>query len=211
MNIDTKHLHYWMQAIRQSPDPMRTMDAFWEGQLKSKEWLISTLFNPNIPWPRHIPFGTFPLNIDIHGGWTGLLASMLFQWPNAPIQSIRSLDIDPACEEIACMMNKGEEMQGKFSAITADMCTIEKLDFFKTNLVINTSVEHLTPHQYDQWLHRIPYDTILVLQSNNYHIDEHVNPVESLEEFQRQSMIRTIWAGELELPLYKRFMIIGKL
>lgn len=40
MNIDTEHLHHWIQAIRQSPDPMRTMDAFWRGQISSKEWLI---------------------------------------------------------------------------------------------------------------------------------------------------------------------------
>jgi hypothetical protein len=45
MLIDTEHLHHWMQAIRQSPDPMRTMDAFWQGQLKSKEWLIESLTN----------------------------------------------------------------------------------------------------------------------------------------------------------------------
>lgn len=43
MVIDTAHLHYRMQAIRQSPDPMRTMDAFWSGQLKSKEWLITKI------------------------------------------------------------------------------------------------------------------------------------------------------------------------
>jgi len=40
MNIDLEHLHYWMNAIRQSPDPMRTLDAFWSGQIKSKERLI---------------------------------------------------------------------------------------------------------------------------------------------------------------------------
>jgi hypothetical protein len=45
MNIDTEHLHYWMNAVRQSPDPMRTMDAFWQGQMRSKEWLINCLGN----------------------------------------------------------------------------------------------------------------------------------------------------------------------
>ena len=43
MKIDTEHIHHWMQAIRQSNNPMRTMDAFWQGQLKSKEWLIDRL------------------------------------------------------------------------------------------------------------------------------------------------------------------------
>jgi len=71
MQIDTEHLHHWMQAIRQSPDPMRTMDAFWSGQLKSKEWLIVNL-------RAHVK--KF-VSIDIHGGWVGVLASMLFQNP----------------------------------------------------------------------------------------------------------------------------------
>ena len=43
MKIDTEHLHYWMQAIRQSADPLRTLDAFWRGQVTSKEWLIDSL------------------------------------------------------------------------------------------------------------------------------------------------------------------------
>ena len=103
MEIDTDHLHYWMQAIRQSPDPMRTLDAFWSGQLKSKEWLIRNLRN-------HVKqFVT----VDIHGGLVGVLASMLFQ-SNVPIKSIRSVDIDPSCEPIATMMNKKEEMVGRF-------------------------------------------------------------------------------------------------
>ena len=87
MNIDIEHLHYWMQAIRQSPDPMRTMDAFWSGQLKSKEWLIVNL-------RKHVK--KF-VSVDIHGGWVGVLASMLFQ-SDIYVKSIRSIDIDPSCE-----------------------------------------------------------------------------------------------------------------
>ena len=43
MDLDIEHIHHWMQAIRQSNNPMRTMDAFWSGQLNSKEWLIDNL------------------------------------------------------------------------------------------------------------------------------------------------------------------------
>jgi hypothetical protein len=45
MQIDTEHLHHWMRAIRNSKNPMRTMDAFWRGQILSKEWLIKELKN----------------------------------------------------------------------------------------------------------------------------------------------------------------------
>jgi len=29
MFIDTKHLHHWMNAIRVSNNPMRTLESFW--------------------------------------------------------------------------------------------------------------------------------------------------------------------------------------
>jgi hypothetical protein len=194
--IDTEHLHHWMQAIRQSPDPMRTMDAFWSGQLKSKEWLIQNL-RPHIK-----KFVT----VDIHGGWVGVLASMIFQ-SNIPVTNIRSIDIDPSCESIAVNMNKLEEMVGKFRAVAADMCEIRS----DADVIINTSCEHITQDQYDLWLSGMPYNSLLVLQSNNYKIPEHVRTAASLEEFKTQCGIDVIWAGELELPLYTRFMVIGKI
>lgn len=195
MQIDTEHLHYWMQAIRQSEDPIRTMDAFWSGQLKSKEWLITHL-RKNV--------NKF-VSIDIHGGWVGVLASMLFQ-SDVPILNIRSVDIDPACEPIAVNMNKIEEMAGRFRAVTSDMCEIRS----DADVVINTSCEHITQDQYDLWLSGMPHNSLLVLQSNNYDIPEHVRTAKDLEEFKTQCGITVLWSGELELPLYKRFMIIGR-
>jgi hypothetical protein len=194
MQIDTEHLHFWMQAIRQSPDPMRTMDAFWQGQLKSKEWLITNL-RKNV--------NKF-VSIDIHGGWVGTLASMLFQ-SDIFIKNIRSIDIDPTCEPIATMMNKREEMAGRFRAVTADMCAIRS----DADVIINTSCEHITQDQFDLWLSGVPHNSLIVLQSNNYEIPEHIRIARSLEEFKEQSQLEVKWAGELDLPLYTRYMIIG--
>ena len=196
MQIDTEHLHYWMQAIRQSPDPMRTMDAFWSGQLTSKEWLIKNL--------RHRLH--HPSSIDIHGGWVGVLASMLFQ-SELKIKNIRSIDIDPSCESIATMMNKKEEIEGRFQAITADMCALRS----DADVVINTSCEHITQDQFDLWKSGMPNNSLLVLQSNNYNIPEHVRIAKDLEEFEKQCNVNIIWSGKLELPLYTRFMIMGTL
>jgi hypothetical protein len=195
MQIDTEHLHHWMQAIRQSPDPMRTMDAFWSGQLNSKEWLITNL-RKNV---KKV------VSIDIHGGWVGVLASMLFQ-SDIYVTKIRSVDIDSTCEPIATMMNKKEEMAGMFRAITADMCAIRS----DADVIINTSCEHITQDQFELWKSGIPHNSLLVLQSNNYDIPEHVRTAQNLDEFVEQCDLRTVlWAGELELPLYKRFMVIG--
>jgi hypothetical protein len=200
MKIDTNHLHYWMQAIRQSNDPLRTMDAFWSGQLKSKEWLID-----NLDFVVHPYINKTKLSVDIHGGWVGVLASMLFQ-SNLNISTIRSIDIDPTCGPIATMMNKYEEIEGRFRAITSDMCSIRS----DSDIIINTSCEHITQDQYDLWLSGLPHNSLLVLQSNNYNIEEHIRTANSLEHFKEQSNIKILWQGQLELPLYTRYMIIGK-
>jgi hypothetical protein len=170
------------------------MDAFWSGQLKSKEWLIDNLRS-------HV--SKF-VSIDIHGGWVGVLASMLFQ-STLPIKHIRSIDIDPSCEPVATMMNKGEEMVGKFRAVTADMCAVRS----DADIIVNTSCEHITQDQYDLWISGVSYNSLLVLQSNNYNIQEHVRIAKDLEEFKTQcGDVDILWSGELILPAYTRFMII---
>ena len=204
MKIDTEHLHFWMQAIRQSSDPVRTMDAFWSGQIKSKEWLIGALelvVHPKVDCVMPTPF-----SIDIHGGWVGVLASMIFQ-SRIPVASIRSIDIDPVCESIATVMNKLEEIEGKFKAVTADMCNLRS----DADIIVNTSCEHITQDQYELWLAGLPHNSLLILQSNNYDIPEHVRTAIDIEQFKIQCRLsKIIWAGELELPLYKRFMVIGQ-
>lgn len=196
MQIDLDHVLFWMDAIRNSSDTKRTLESFWKGQIKSKEWLIDNL-------AQYMPYNA---TVDIHGGWNGVLASMLFQ-KIADIKNIRSVDIDPACEETAYTMNKIEEMEGRFRAVTADMCTIRS----DADVIINTSCEHITQSQYDLWLSGLPHNSIIVVQSNNYDIEEHVRTANSLDQFIEQSHLTVKWAGELELSLYKRFMIIGRI
>lgn len=195
MQIDTEHLHHWMRAIRNSKDPMRTMDAFWRGQILSKEWLIDNLR----------PFVNTPVTIEIHGGWVGTLPSMLFQ-SGLPIKGIHSIDIDPSCESIANEMNQIELEQGRFRAITADMAEVT----MGSDIVINTSCEHIEQEKYKSWLNRQSKDSILVLQSNNYKIPEHIRTAVDVEDFKTQCDINVLWEGTLELPLYNRFMLIGK-
>jgi hypothetical protein len=195
MQIDLEHIMFWMDAIRNSEDPKRTLESFWKGQLRSKEWLIKEL-------------GTFigkPVSIDIFGGWNGVLASMLFHAPY-PVKSIRSIDIDPKCEPTAITMNMLEHIDGRFHAVTADMCNLRS----DSDVAINTSCEHITQDQYEQWLTCLHYDSLIVLQSNNYNIYEHVRTADSLDEFVDQSNLKVLKALTLDLPLYQRYMIIGK-
>lgn len=196
MKIDLDHLHHWMCAIRESNNPIRTLDAFWQGQLKSKLWLIDNLR----------PFINEPSTIEIHGGWVGVLASLLFQ-SNLPIIKITSIDFDVECESIARSMNRLEFLQNKFESITINMIEYP----ISADIVINTSCEHITQNDYSIWLDKVPTNSLIVLQSNDYIISEHIRTVNNLQEFINQSNLKSIlYADELILPLYKRFMIIGK-
>lgn len=197
MKIDIKDIKFWMDAIRNSEDRSRTLESFWGGQLESKTWLIENLEKRSRIANAHI---------TIYGGWNGVLASMIFN-SGLGVNSITSVDIDPICEPIASMMNKRQEMEGRFVAVTGDMANYTAM----SDIVINTSCEHITQDQYNQWMHNQPDDALFVLQSNNYYeCDEHINCSSSIDEFVKKSNLHPLWKGEKETQKYTRYMIIGK-
>jgi hypothetical protein len=196
MKVELDDVLFWMDAIRNSEDRYRTLESFWKGQIHSKQWLIETLEK----------FVNRPNNIVIYGGWNGVLASLIFN-SNINAGRITSVDIDPTCEEIANTINKPYEMRGMFRAVTADMCEYTK----KADVVINTSCEHITQEQYEQWLENQPNDALIVVQSNDYFdLDEHIRCAKDVDEFLAQSKIRPVFRGKFETPKYNRFMIIGR-
>ena len=197
MNIDVQDVLFWMDAIRNSDDRYRTLESFWKGQVNSKVWLAENLVG-------FVPVR--PLNIVIYGGWNGVLASILFN-SNIAVEHVTSVDIDPVCVDIANTVNKRYEMQGKFEAVTHDMCKYVT----GADVVINTSCEHITQEQYDQWLDNQPDNAVIVLQSNNYFKhEEHVRCSKDLDNFTKISNIKPYLRRVLETPKYDRYMLIGK-
>lgn len=197
MKVDIQDVLFWMDAIRNSEDRYRTLESFWKGQVNSKLWLINNLNNF---------LNDDPKKIVIHGGWNGVLASLLFN-TDINITQITSVDIDPSCEEVARTINKRQEMEGKFIAVTADMTSYN----YEADIVINTSCEHITQEQYTEWLNLVPKDALIVLQSNNFfELDEHINCATDVNDFVKMSNIDVFWSGEFQTPKYTRFMIIGK-
>lgn len=197
MKVELEDILFWMDAIRNSKDRDRTLESFWKGQVRSKAWLVEEL-------EKHI--STNKNKVVIHGGWNGVLSSILFN-SNIDISHITSLDIDPICEDIARTVNKRQEIEGRFSAITDNMCNYT----YDANIVINTSFEHITQSQYEQWLKNVPSKSKIILQSNNYFdCDEHIRCSKNLDDFLLISKITPIWKGVFETPKYDRYMIIGK-
>jgi hypothetical protein len=200
MKISVNDIAYWMDTIRDANDHKRLLESFWHGQLDSKVWLCE-----NLAKVTHAEAS----KLVIFGGWYGILASMLFN-SEVGIRSIRSVDIDPACKDIAISMNRAYAMDDKFDAVTGDMCDYEYTE--DPQIVINTSCEHITQKQYDAWLEKVPEDTWIVVQSNNFSSHrEHINCSDSLKDFKWKSKIsKEFYSGTLELPKYDRYMIIGR-
>ena len=197
MKVELEDVLFWMDAIRNSEDRYRTLESFWKGQVHSKQWLVEHLQDyQKVYWNQ----------ITIHGGWNGVLASLIFN-SDINVDKIISVDIDPRCKETANTMNKVYEMAGKFCAVTADMCEYED----NADVVINTSCEHITQEQYNIWLDKQPDNALFVLQSNNYFdLDEHVRCAKDIDEFTKQCNIKPFFRGTHEHPKYDRFMLIGR-
>jgi len=191
-----------------------SLDSLSQGQIRSKIWLIEKVKQLDLD------LGC----VFICAGWYALLATLMFE-SGLLLEKIRSFDRDPECEKISEIFNrKWMTDSWKFKAVTMDIMQINyratEYTVKKSNgteilvedipdTVINTSCEHI--ENFSKWYDLIPKGTLLILQSNNLKsIYDHVNYVESLEEFQSQTpMEECLYEGELDLEQYRRFMRIG--
>ena len=191
-------------------------DCFSRGQLQSKLWLVHELKKCNVD------LGT----VFLCAGWYATLATMLFE-SDIKVDKVRSFDIDPSCVDIAEVFNKPWFVdQWRFKSITQDIMDIDYNEHTwqywsnannrmsrpitdTPDTIINTSCEHIS--DFAEWYAKIPDGKLVVLQSNNYYkVEEHVNCVKDIKEFSNNApMSNTLYAGELKLPKYKRFMLIG--
>ncbi len=203
LDVKTTQLIHWFNAIRNLNDSARTraLDAFWDGQIDSKCWLVNSL-NPYI---------TNPGNIYIFGGWIGVLANLLHGSSNVGAAKIFSIDLDPWCAGVANTINKTWADSNKFEAVTSDMADYVYNSGYSPDVVINTSTEHVTQETYDIWWDNIPPGTLVVLQGNDYFdCGEHIRCTKNLSEFKRINyQVDNLFEGTLKTSMYTRFMTIG--
>tara|TARA_B110000977_G_scaffold163232_1_gene209057 strand:- start:3309 stop:4070 length:762 start_codon:yes stop_codon:yes gene_type:complete len=189
-------------------------DCFSRGQLESKLWLVKELQKTKVD------LGT----VFLCAGWYATLATMLFE-SSIIVDKIRSFDIDDTCRDIAETFNKPWVKDNwKFKSSTKDIMDInyefERYEVIRADgttcplddtpdTIINTSCEHI--ENFEEWYAKIPAGKLVILQSNNFfEVDEHVNCVSSIKEFTTMApMDNILYSGELDLPKYKRFMLIG--
>lgn len=171
----------------------RIVESFWASQLESKLWLIQKLKD------THLLGSLSNVPVYIYGGWYGVLGQMLYDETRTFIISV---DIDADCERF------GQYLAPDVEFLTEDMT---KHLAPQSSVSINTSSEHITQEQYDQWMNHRPLGGLVIVQGNNFFSNvEHVRCHNTLEEFVAASRIRQIvYAGELDCGEFTRFMVIG--
>jgi len=186
-------------------------DAWADSQIASKIWLCQhlELLCEGLQYTLHNH------RIAVYAGWYGVLSFILLTRGNIKyVQWVRSFDVDPVCEDIADEINCHWVMKDwKFKAVTKDVndqqWTTPSND---PTIVINTSTEHFDKQD---WFFKIPKGILVALHSTDMKHEEHVNTVDSLEEFKnRYPLSKVEYFGEREFSYpdreFRRFMIIGR-
>jgi len=101
---------------------------------------------------------------------------------------------------------------GKLTYVKFIEQDVKDMDRIDQPIVICTSCEHLDQNTIYDTISKLEPHTLVVLQSNNYsEIGEHINCVDTVENFANQyvSKLRNIKFYEKDFLKYKRFMVIG--
>lgn len=215
--LDVFHKYY-----REGHSPTALQDAFSRGQVQSKIWLVNELAKVQTDFKV----------VFLLAGWYGQLRKF-FDIANISYDKMRVVDIDPsACAVSDKIFNIDFIKDYRVKSVELDLTDMSwlyrtgcqyKLKNYSTgqeidektvpDLIVNTSAEHFHERWYHKFVNRpLETDPLFVIQSNNLHeVEDHINSIHSLEEMQiKFPMTRLLYAGELQLSGYKRYMLIGR-
>ena len=187
-----------MNEARNNPD---LLDSFSPNQFKSKENLINHIKKLNILNSES--------EIVIFGCWYGSILIPAFY---NKVKRITAIDIDDNVIGIA--KNRIFKNYDKIDFIVNDAFVwANKSSRIKsTNLIINTSCEHMQPMKNLPILNNI--NSYFAFQSNNmFDIETHTNCVNNIEEFKKQlpSKAKILIEDQIEEDRGIRFTLIGQL
>jgi 2-polyprenyl-3-methyl-5-hydroxy-6-metoxy-1,4-benzoquinol methylase len=187
-----------INEARNNPD---LLDSFSPNQFKSKENLINHIKKLNILNSKS--------EIVIFGCWYGSILIPAFY---NEVKRITAIDIDDNVIGIA--KNRIFKNYDKIDFIVNDAFVwANKSSRIKsTNLIINTSCEHMQPMKNLPILNNI--NSHFAFQSNNmFDIKTHINCVNNIEEFKKQlpSKAKILIEDQIEEDRGIRFTLIGQL
>ena len=194
------------------------LNSLGERQQLSKDWLVEKLNAYKHPIRNHMRSDS--VEIMILCSWYGVLAYKLIEkFKLKKINRIHCIDYDPMVKRINKRLFRKIDNENLRNGILTlikhyerDVVDLTEKEFSKSEILINTSCEHLNQQTIYDIIDKAPRNTLIVLQSNNNDkIQEHINTVKDLQEFvsQYQSRLINIEMHEKDFLEYKRFMILG--
>ena len=188
------------------------LDSISPIQLECKRWLVDEL--------SKLPV-TDPMNVQLFGGWFGY-PIIDFLRNEFEIYYLENIDIDKKAlkifEQFNRLNNRLKNVGSRYRSINSDVTKYqtekskESKPWHSINLVINTSSEHMPDLPVLIKDKKYKPECIFALQSNNmFHLEEHINCVNSKEELEHKSgLSRILYSGSLDMPNgYQRYMVIG--
>lgn len=213
LNMD--FLHKVLTVVKNRKEITNDLfDSFSSNQVASKDALINAVQNLNI------------LNKDstvvIWGSWYG---SILIPKLKDYVKKIICMDLDNLPLQVA--KNDLFPEVKNVDYICNDIFLECKKIYLNTNLIINTSCEHMRPMKEWPWFGpgalkednipgkdpKLSSDCYFAFQSNNmFDIAGHINCVNSLEEFKKQlpERAKVLYEEEVEDTRGTRYMLVGK-
>ena len=186
------------------------INSFSGNQVFCKKWLVTemkkVLIEKNPDQPKK--------KITILGSWYGNIIVPLLIDNIEGIEDIQLIDMDEDALDIGRKFLTRKYNDVNIHYFKEDINFTDFSDWY-TNIVINTSCEHMIPmssisFKNDQFV-------LYILQSNNMEGErEHVNCVQGYDELIKQSdMKRTYYYGKKTLAgqdnkIYERYMIMGR-
>lgn len=194
------------------------LNSLGERQQLSKDWLVEKLNEYKHPFRNKMKSDS--LSIIILCSWYGLLAYKLIEkFKLKKINRIHCVDYDPKVKRIANRLYRKIDNENLKNGVLTlikhwerDIADVPEKELKNSEILINTSCEHLNQQTIYDIIDKTDRGTLIVLQSNNYHkVQEHINTVKDLQEFvsQYQSRLINIEMHEKDFLEYKRFMILG--
>ena len=187
-----------MKEARHNPD---LLDSYSPNQFISKEFLIDKI--------KSLDILNSESQIVIFGCWYGSILIPAFY---NDVKSITAIDMDQKVISIA--KNRIFTDYKKIDFIDKDLFpwAEDSSRIKKTDLIINTSCEHMKPMKSLKILNSL--NSYFAFQSNNmFDIKGHINCVNSMKEFKQQlpDNAEILIEDEIEDDRGIRFTLIGKL
>ena len=218
-DVDTKLLYDVMSVIKEDPSlEHNLLDSFSNNQVASKYALLNAVDNLN--------FLDKDSTVVIWGSWYG---SILIPTLTNKVKKIVCIDLDNNPLQIA--KNRLFNEYTNIEYVCDDVFKTYRDAYLNTNLIINTSCEHMLPMKEWTWFQKgalstdsqykhkfgspkLSDDCYFAFQSNDmFGIEGHVNCVNSLQEFKDQMPERAeiLFEEAVEDTRGTRYMLVGKL